>query len=280
MKLQLTTLAQRPDLVDVLAGWFTAEWPDYFSDRDPHDFVAAHAREDAMPLALLVLADDQPAGAVTLAEESIESRPDLGPWVAGLFVQPKFREQGIGQLLVVAASRIVWSLGFDRLYVGTRATSLFTAVGWTVIDTAEQDGTTLDILVLERPEEPPSLYDEIGGEEVVRALVDRFYDLMDELPEATEIRAMHARSLRSSRQKLFEFLSGWLGGPQLYINKHGHPRLRARHLPFSIGTGARDQWMMCMRRALEDTVEHEQARRQMVDSFTQMADHMRNRDGV
>jgi hemoglobin len=120
-------------------------------------------------------------------------------------------------------------------------------------------------------------YEQIGGEEGVRRLVDRFYDLMDNLPEAQPIRGMHAKSLRSSREKLFLFLSGWLGGPGLYQEKYGHPMLRRRHLPFPIGRAERDQWMTCMTRALHDTVEDEGLRGHLRQAFFQVADHMRNR---
>jgi hemoglobin len=125
--------------------------------------------------------------------------------------------------------------------------------------------------------ESPAPYDVIGGEETVRRLVDRFYELMDTLPEAAPIRAMHPRDLRGSKQKLFWFLSGWLGGPQLYIERFGHPRLRMRHLPFAIGDAERDQWMLCMRRALEETIPDTETRDFLARALGRLADHMRNR---
>jgi hemoglobin len=124
--------------------------------------------------------------------------------------------------------------------------------------------------------ETPPLYELLGGETGVRVLVDRFYDLMDTAPEAQDIRALHATSLKSSREKLFMFLSGWSGGPQLYIEKHGHPRLRQRHFPFPIAERERDQWLWCMNHALDEgdfhpaVVEHLKAR------FSEMADFLRN----
>ncbi len=120
-------------------------------------------------------------------------------------------------------------------------------------------------------------YDAIGGEERVRQLVERFYDLMDTLPEAATIRALHPKDLRGSRQKLFWFMSGWLGGPQLYVERYGHPRLRRRHFPFPIGEAERDQWMLCMRRALEENVADEALRLFLDRQLTSLADHMRNR---
>lgn len=121
-----------------------------------------------------------------------------------------------------------------------------------------------------------SVYDEIGGEAGVRTLVDRFYDLMDTLPEVQPLRAMHATSLTSSREKLFWFMSGWLGGPPLFVMNRGHPRLRARHLPFAIDAAARDQWMRCMRQALAETSLSTETREKLDAALFALADHMRN----
>ena len=120
-------------------------------------------------------------------------------------------------------------------------------------------------------------YERLGGEAGVRELVTRFYDYMDQLSEAQQIRALHAKSLRGSREKLFLFLSGWLGGPDLYQQKYGHPRLRARHLPFSIGRAERDQWLLCMGKALDDMAIADDLRAHLKQAFFQVADHMRNR---
>jgi len=119
-------------------------------------------------------------------------------------------------------------------------------------------------------------YELIGGEAGVRRLVDRFYDYMDSEATASEVRAMHAKSLRASREKLFLFLSGWLGGPDLYVQKYGHPMLRRRHLPFAIGTRERDQWMHCMRKALADMPIGDELRVSLEQAFMATADHMRN----
>jgi hemoglobin len=120
-------------------------------------------------------------------------------------------------------------------------------------------------------------YDQLGGEDGVRNLVHRFYQLMDELPEAYGVRKLHPQDLSGSEEKLFMFLSGWLGGPQLYIQRHGHPRLRARHLPFPIGGAERDQWLLCMRRALNDQVKDAPLRDALYRALSDLADHMRNR---
>lgn len=119
-------------------------------------------------------------------------------------------------------------------------------------------------------------YERIGGEAGIRALVERFYELMDTLPASQGIRAMHARDLRVSKEKLFMFLSGWLGGPQLYMEKYGHPRLRQRHMPFTIGESERDQWISCMRQAMEDVGIPADLRKELEAAFFKTADFMRN----
>lgn len=122
-------------------------------------------------------------------------------------------------------------------------------------------------------------YERIGGEQKVRELTHRFYQLMDELPEAHAIRKMHPASLQGSEDKLFKFLSGWMGGPQLFIQEHGEPMLRRRHLPFPIDNEARDQWLMCMNLALQEVVADEQLRNELNAAFAKVADHMRNQAG-
>jgi hemoglobin len=121
-----------------------------------------------------------------------------------------------------------------------------------------------------------TIYERIGGETVIRRLVDRFYDLMDSAPEAAGIRALHPAELTESRDKLYWFLVGWMGGPPLYIQRFGHPRLRARHLPFPIGERERDQWLWCMFRALEEIIDDAELRQQLAHSLAQTADFMRN----
>ncbi|MDD4929754.1 MAG: group II truncated hemoglobin [Gallionella sp.] len=122
-------------------------------------------------------------------------------------------------------------------------------------------------------------YQRIGGAEKIHALVDRFYALMDELPETYGIRKMHDESLQGANDKLFKFLSGWLGGPQLFIQEFGEPFLRRRHLPFAIGQTERDQWMLCMNQALSEVVGDEALRVELSLSLHQLADHMRNKAG-
>ena len=119
-------------------------------------------------------------------------------------------------------------------------------------------------------------YEQLGGIEGVRRLVQRFYALMDELPEAYTVRQMHPESLAGSEESLFEFLSGWLGGPPLYVAKKGHPRLRMRHHPYAIGPVERDEWMLCMRQALKEQVPDEAFREKLDAAFAGMADHLLN----
>ena len=117
---------------------------------------------------------------------------------------------------------------------------------------------------------------QIGGEAGIRRLVDRFYDLMDTAPEAATVRALHARSLKASREKLHLFLVGWTGGPPLYVERHGHPRLRMRHFPFSIAARERDAWLWCMDRALAEQEMPAPVREHLRERLHALADHMRN----
>lgn len=121
-----------------------------------------------------------------------------------------------------------------------------------------------------------SLYARLGGAPAIHALVDRFYALMDELPEAYTVRKLHPESLAGSADSLFKFLSGWFGGPPLYISERGHPRLRMRHAPYAIGTVERDEWMLCMRLALAEQVADAALREAVEQAFAAMADHMIN----
>jgi hemoglobin len=122
-------------------------------------------------------------------------------------------------------------------------------------------------------------YQRIGGEPAVRALVQRFYELMDTLPEAYGVRKLHAKNLSGSGEKLYLYLTGWLGGPQLYVEKFGHPRLRQRHLPFAIGGTERDQWLLCMRQAMQEQIDDAPLRAALDKALTDLADFMRNQPG-
>ena len=127
-------------------------------------------------------------------------------------------------------------------------------------------------------EKPPAEtpFEWIGGEEHVHRLTERFYDLMDLEPKYAALRAAHGSDLDNARQRLFWFLCGWLGGPQHYTERFGHPRLRARHMPFAIGITERDQWLACMDQAMQETGVDEALRARLLQSFFQTADWMRN----
>jgi len=127
------------------------------------------------------------------------------------------------------------------------------------------------------PPPPATPFEWIGGETQVRQLVDRFYDLMDLEPGYVALRAAHGDTLDNARDRLFWFLCGWLGGPQHYVERFGHPRLRMRHMPFSIGILERDQWLACMDQAMQETDVPEELRLRLAQSFFQTADWMRNR---
>ena len=127
------------------------------------------------------------------------------------------------------------------------------------------------------PDNPP--YEPIGGIEGVTALVDSFYSYMDSEAKFEGIRTMHPSDLKETREKLTEFLSGWLGGPDLYIRKHGHPRLRMRHAPFKIGIHERDQWLGCMAMAMDQQGIKGELREFLDARFAHVADFMKNVPG-
>ena len=129
----------------------------------------------------------------------------------------------------------------------------------------------------EQQPQPASPFAAIGGEEHVRSLVDRFYDLMELEPRYAALRAVHGSDLARARQHLHWFLCGWLGGPQHYVERFGHPRLRMRHMPFAIGIQERDQWLACMDQAMSETGVDAALRTRLNASFFQTADWMRNR---
>ncbi|THK38260.1 globin [Ensifer sp. MPMI2T] len=123
-----------------------------------------------------------------------------------------------------------------------------------------------------------TLYEAIGGDVTVRALTRRFYTLMDSLPEAARCRAIHPADLSGSEEKLYEYLTGWLGGPPIYVEKRGHPMLRRRHLIAEIGPAERDEWLLCFTRALEETVAHPKLRAIILEPITRLAHHMQNKE--
>jgi hemoglobin len=127
---------------------------------------------------------------------------------------------------------------------------------------------------------PQSLYDLLGGDpdatNKIREIVEAFYDVMDSDEKAKAIRLMHPEDLTSSREKLFMFLCGWTGGPQIYIERYGHPFLRRRHLPFKIGFDERDQWIYCMTKAMLNLKMDEAKIKALLNALYPIADFMRN----
>jgi len=121
-----------------------------------------------------------------------------------------------------------------------------------------------------------SLYESIGGVDKIDELVDRFYDLMTLEETLSELRAIHPEDLSNSRERLKFFLTGWIGGPDIYSPRFGHPMLRARHLPFKIGIKERNQWLACMYQALADCGIDGNIADQLHESFFNTADWMRN----
>lgn len=116
------------------------------------------------------------------------------------------------------------------------------------------------------------MYEAIGGEAVIDKLVDDFYFIMATDPLARDCFATHNdRDIQHSAVKLKAFLSGWLGGPQLYLEKFGHPRLRMRHAPFPIGTKEAEQWLYCMKLALEKSMMTKALQSQIYEAFVPVA---------
>lgn len=123
-----------------------------------------------------------------------------------------------------------------------------------------------------------TLYQAIGGDATVRALTRRFYQLMDTLPEAARCRAIHPADLSGSEAKFYDYLTGYLGGPPVYVEKHGHPMLRRRHFVAPIGPAERDEWLLCFRRAMEETIENPKLRDIIWPPIERLAFHMQNRE--
>jgi hemoglobin len=128
-----------------------------------------------------------------------------------------------------------------------------------------------------RPAQSP--YELLGGEPKVRELVTRFYDLMDADPAYAGIRKLHKPDLSQAREKLYLFLSGWLGGPQLYTERFGHPMLKARHLPFPIGVAERDLWLECMQQTMREIGVEGDLQQGLYNAFSKTADWLCNREG-
>lgn len=151
----------------------------------------------------------------------------------------------------------MWSVGL---------TSSRSTVHWT------RDGASFSAM----ESQAPTPFELMGGDAGIRRLVDRFYDLVDTAPEAATIRALHATSLKASRDKLHLYLTTWTGGPPVYTDKYGHPRLRMRHFPFKIGSRERDEWLWCMDRALDEQAMPADLREGIRAKLHGLADHMRN----
>ncbi|WP_130283897.1 group II truncated hemoglobin [Rhizobium sp. BK696] len=127
-------------------------------------------------------------------------------------------------------------------------------------------------------EEAITLYQAIGGDDTVKALSHRFYELMDTLPEAKHVRAVHPPSLTGSEEKFYEYLTGYLGGPPLYTDKRGHPRLRSRHFVAEIGPVERDEWLLCFRQAMDETIANPKLREIIWPPIERLAFHMQNKE--
>lgn len=128
-------------------------------------------------------------------------------------------------------------------------------------------------------EDTITLYEAIGGDAAIRKLVARFYAVMDSDPNAARCRAAHPPSLARAEEKLYEYLTGYLGGPPLYTDKYGHPRLRSRHFTASIGPREVEEWLYCFRIAADDAIEHPKLRAIVWEPIERLAHHMQNQPG-
>ena len=125
-----------------------------------------------------------------------------------------------------------------------------------------------------------NLYRRLGGDQPLRSFVARLYQYMDNLPEVKPVRDMHAMSLNEAGERLFNFMSGWLGGPKLYHQFYGEPRLRRRHMHIAIGNTERDQWLLCARKALDDMSWQPTESNELMQRLHEMANHLRNQDSL
>lgn len=123
-----------------------------------------------------------------------------------------------------------------------------------------------------------TMYDLLGGETAVAELTDRFYDLMDLEPQYQALRAVHGETLDYARDRLFKFLSGWLGGPDLYQQAHGHPRLRQRHMPFAVTMQLRNEWLACFAQALQELAVANELAEPLLFNLFVLGDWMRNQN--
>jgi len=173
---------------------------------------------------------------------------------------------------------------FDRVHLEDRTENCEAAFGYsdagTETDAAEgtpplRGGYFRDGFVTENV---TTLYEAIGGDPTVRALTHRFYELMDTLPEAKNVRAVHPPSLQGSEEKFYEYMTGYLGGPPLYTDKRGHPRLRSRHFVAAIGPVERDEWLLCFRQAMDETIASQALRDLIWTPVERLAHHMQNKE--
>jgi hemoglobin len=120
---------------------------------------------------------------------------------------------------------------------------------------------------------------QILGEAGIRELTSTFYDIMDTLPEAAGLRAMHAKDLAAMKGKLAEYLIGWMGGPPLYAQKYGTVCMTSPHEPYHIGPEERDQWLLCLDKALEQSGASEELVEMLKIPMFRIADAIRNKEG-
>lgn len=122
-------------------------------------------------------------------------------------------------------------------------------------------------------EQKPLVYDLVGGEDGVRRLVETFYDIVETMPEGAPLHILHLRGhgVAHSRIEQFDFLSGFFGGPRLYLERHGHANVRTMHAHVEINPEARDAWIKCMSMAIDKIGLPPETKAQMMEPFKRVA---------
>jgi len=150
--MQIDSIADHLDLVDVIARWHFAEW----GHLDPSNTLEAwteglrqRTRRDQIPTTYIALEADELLGSVSLVEHDMLTRPDLSPWVAGVYVIPARRHRGIGSALVRYAVHRAAQMGVKRLYLYTHpAREFYTKLGWSLLAEDEYEGQPVAIMMI------------------------------------------------------------------------------------------------------------------------------------
>lgn len=135
--IEITFLADHPEVIPTLTNWFRAQWPDYYAGRTTQDVAqdfSCEAKRTGLPVRLVAFCDGDLVGTITLREQAIRDLPAYHPGLGGLFVLEQYRGQGIGTMLVKAGMDLVRSQGYHRVYATTNlARGILERLGWQAI---------------------------------------------------------------------------------------------------------------------------------------------------